>query len=500
MTLRKHNLYDRIVENARIYKDKIAFSFESHQWTYAEYLQLVNRLSHGLLAAGIKKGERIAILLDNHLEYMLLYGACAQTGIIALGINTRTSAEEMKLLLESVVPKMLIFQQKYEETALQLQDNLALEHLVSIDQVDKAKSFDSLLEPNTDSLSQAGPHLDEGYLIIPTAAVGGVPKGALLSQGNIMTCNAICMAEYGKANLEGFLGVLPLFHIAGIMGAWATFHVGGHTTLMAQFDAEKAVEQIDQHQLTYLGSFPPILERILDTAKTKQTALPSLKMVYGLEGPANMERLRQETSAEFWVGFGQAETTCFVTFAPASEQPGSAGRPSVFNTIQLVDDADQPVAPGEEGEIVVRGGNVCLEYWGMEDATQYAQRNGWHHTGDIGRLDEQGYLWYVKRKAEKELIKTGGENVYPGEVETVLLKHPQIAQCAVIGVPDPTWGESVKAICQLETGTSLTSEEVIQFVAEHIAGFKKPRLVEFVENLPEKEGEVDREKVKELYG
>ena len=166
----------------------------------------------------------------------------------------------------------------------------------------------------------------------------------------------------------------------------------------------------------------------------------------------------------------------------------------------VVDEVDELVSTGEEGEIVVRGENIFLEYWNMPEATAYAQRNGWHHTGDIGRFDDQGYLWYVKRKAEKELIKTGGENVYPGEVETILLKHPKIDDCCVIGVPDKTWGESVKAICVVKDGTKPSIESIRNYVGGQIAGFKKPRQVIFVNELPHENDEIDREAVKATWG
>ena len=286
----------------------------------------------------------------------------------------------------------------------------------------------------------------------------------------------------------------------GLTSAWATFISGGKNVLLKQFDEKLAVNLIESEYLTYFGSFPPVLERVLDTAKESGSALESLKLVYGLEGAENINRLQEETGAVFWTGFGQAETTAFVTASPASECPGASGRPTLINSVSVVNEAEEQLSTGEEGEIVVRGENVFLEYWNMPDATEYAHRNGWHHTGDIGRFDEEGYLWYVKRKAEKELIKSGGENVYPGEVETVLLKHPQIEECCVIGVPDKTWGEAVKAVCVLKNGSKLSAEEVRDYVGEQIAGFKKPRQVIFVQELPHENNQIDRDSVKAKWG
>ena len=507
MRIREHNLYDRILENARLHGIKPAFTFKDQCLSFKEFLLKVNQVSRALLEIGIKKGDRLAILMDNNLEYALIYGACARTGIIAVGLNIRVSVEENKKFLKNIDPVMLLFQKKYEEAAGELQNHFSMKHLVSKDPTTiEASIFKDFFEHKINSSlsvieEDESPALDDGYMIIPTAAFDGIPKGALLSQRNVLISNMLSISEYGKSNIEGYLALLPMFHVAGLTGIWATFHVGGHTVLMDKFDPNEVVNLVEKHQLTYFGSFPPILENVLNSAKLRENRLPSLKMVSGLEfRPAVIERLYEETRTEFWVGFGQTETSGFVSTCPFKERPGSAGRPSVYNSIALVDQADCPVAPGKEGEIVVRGENIFLKYWGDEDATRYTLRNGWHHCGDIGKMDEDGYLWYVKPKAEKELIKTGGENVYPAEVEMVLSKHLAIERCAVIGIPDKKWGIAVKAVCQLKAGESLSLEEVSGFVGSRIAGYKKPRYAEFVDNLPEKDGKVDRDKVKELYG
>ena len=242
------------------------------------------------------------------------------------------------------------------------------------------------------------------------------------------------------------------------------------------------------------------MERVLDSAKETGSVLKGLQVVYGLEGPQNIKRLQEETNAVFWTGFGQAETTSFVTASPAFERQGTSGQATLINSVAITNELDEQVQTGEEGEIVVRGENIFLKYWDMPEATAYAQRNSWHHTGDIGRLDDEGYLWYIKRKAEKELIKTGGENVYPGEVESVLLKHVEIDDCCVIGVLDMTWGEAVKAVCVLKEGSKLSEQEVRDYVGEQIAGLKKPRKVVFVEELPREKDGVNREAVKAKWG
>jgi len=201
------------------------------------------------------------------------------------------------------------------------------------------------------------------------------------------------------------------------------------------------------------------------------------------------------------VVYGQTEVSALTNISPYNERPGSAGRPLPLASVRLVDDYDREVETGAVGEIVVRGPMVFKGYWNLPEETGYTFREGWHHTGDQGRFDEDGFLWYAGRKAEKELIKPGGENVYPAEVEKVILQHPAVEKTVVFGVPDPKWKEGIKAVCLLKEGQQLESQELIDFVGARIARFKKPQYVEFVGELPLLEnGSPDRVKVKELYG
>jgi len=501
MTIREHSIYDCILSNAQNFAGETALVSGDLRLTFAEVPLHVNCLARGLRNTGFEKGDRIAVLLNNCAEYALLLAACSRIGLILVCLNTRTSADEMRKVLESTKPKALLFQTSFEQQAETLRDLLPARQLYSIDEASiLSTSFDQFIDEDPSPLTEPQPGVDEGWLIIPTAAVDGIPKGALLSQRNVIASAAVHLQHFGREAIKGHLVALPIFHVMGLTSAWATFISGGKNVLLKQFEEKQAVKLIDAEQLTYFGSFPPVLERVLDTAKEAGSGLESLRVVYGLEGPQNIQRLHEETSAVFWTGFGQAETTAFVTASPATERPGSSGQATLLNSVAVVDDLDQQLACGEEGEIVVRGENIFLEYWEMPEATAYAQRNSWHHTGDIGRFDEDGYLWYVKRKAEKELIKTGGENVYPGEVENVLLKHPEISECCVIGVPDKTWGEAVKAICVCSEGTKLSQDAVRDFVGEQIAGFKKPSQVIFVEELPQSNNEIDREAVKAKWG
>jgi long-chain acyl-CoA synthetase len=220
----------------------------------------------------------------------------------------------------------------------------------------------------------------------------------------------------------------------------------------------------------------------------------------GLDSPDTIERYQKVTGGSFFNMYGQTETSCLASMGRYNDRPGSAGRPIPLGLVELVDEVDQPVPAGQVGEITLKGPMVFKGYWRLDADNAHTFRNGRHHTGDLGRFDEDGFLWYAGRKPEKELIKPGGENVYPAEVEKVILGHPAVARTMVFGVPDPKWKEGIKAVCVLKSGRQLSSPELIEFVGSRIARYKKPQYVQFVESLPEKNGTIDREAVKVLYG
>jgi long-chain acyl-CoA synthetase len=249
--------------------------------------------------------------------------------------------------------------------------------------------------------------------------------------------------------------------------------------------------------------FPPILQMLAEKYEEKGRThdLSSLKNIGGIDSPENMLRFKElAPQAQFLTAYAQTEALP-VTGGPIEERPGSAGRPAPLARVALFDEYDNEVPVGTAGEICVRSPVVFKGYWGLEEDTAYTFRNGWHHTGDIGRFDEDGYLWYVKRKAEKELIKPGGENVYPVEVEKAILAHEAVAEASVIGVPDQQWGEAIKAVCVLKSGKALEAQELIDFVAGRIARYKKPKYVVFVDALPKlADGGIDRDQVKKTHG
>ncbi len=504
MALYDITLYDLIKRNARNYADRIAW-FEADDrrtWTFAQYKEQVDQLACGLRAAGLRKGDRFGILGKNCFEYFLLYGAAAALGAIALPINWRLSADEIGYNLNDCGPKALFVHQEYQDVVKGLQDRLtSVRAYYNLNRgAGGFTDFEALLSTNGD-IVPADVATDDGFVIIHTAAVGGRPRGALLSHGNLLSADLQLCYFFHLGPGDVHLNILPLFHAGGLFIAWASFLAGSLNVNLSRFDPARAVELIEEQRASIMFEFSPILAALLAECQKRGSDMSSLKAVAGLDTPATIEQYQDMTGGTFYCLYGQTETSCMVTFGRYSERPGSAGRTIPLAQVELVDEEGEPVPTGQKGEIITRGPMVFKGYWNLPAESADTFRQGWHHTGDLGRFDEEGFLWYEGRMAEKELIKPGGENVYPAEVEQVICRHPSIEAAVVFGVPDPKWKEGIKAVCQVKEGHEIDRRAVIEFVGERIAGYKKPQYVEFVKDLPMlPDGSPDRAKVKSLYG
>lgn len=501
MGLYDYTIYSVIKRNARIYRSRVAWISGFQKVTYQQYLERVDRLSCGLLKEGIEKGDRIGVLGQNSLEFFYLYGATAKIGAIMLPINWRLKPEEVEYIISDGSPKIIFFGSEFQDMLMPLMLKFDfVERYYSIGQGGgNFAAFDDLMENDL-----GYPELDvtsgDPYIIIHTAAVGGRPRGAILSQRNLVASNLRAMSSLGLSTKDSNLTMLPLFHIAEIGNSLSIMQAGGLNIILPKFDVGIALKHIQEDKVTIFTEFSPMLKNLLDKAQEEKCDLSSLRIVMGLDNPNTIKRFEEMTGAIFWTGYGQSETTGIVSLAPFSDQPGSAGLPGFMAEIEIMDDYGNIVESGKPGEIVIRGPMVFNGYWNLEKENEYTFRDAWHHTGDIGHFESDGYLWYECRKAEKELIKTGGENVYPSEVEKVILEHPMIEEVSVIGIPDKQWREAIKAVCVLKKQGSLSETDLIEFVSARIARYKKPKYVVFASSLPKMEdGLVDRKKVKADY-
>lgn len=558
------SVYDIIKRDALLFPNVTAIVDGEKSITFQGFFNHVNLLASGLLAFGLKPRQRVAVLSMNRLEYLGMYGAVAATGAILVPLNWRLSTDELAYILKDSDARILFCDSTQKEAAYALKIESGFNGaLICFDETESLNnqqnkenttfSYNELIRTGVASIDQFTPFTVDPhdiFSLIYTAAVAGKPRGAALSHSNIVSSNIQTCLTMNIGQSDVYLNMLPLCHITGMNLSLATMHMGGKNVIMEKFNAQQALFMIGKHKVTLMASFPPILTTLMEQIDKEQVTsadktgsdrsdssgsasydLSSLKNTVGIDSPDTILKFREKTSSKFWILYGQSETSGFVTLSDTAENPGSAGRQGCISNMAIVDENDLVLPSGKSGEIAVRGPLVFQGFWkgaGYENSSSdsFAKsgnstsdavcddhgeqinpfdtqtiRNGWHHTGDTGHIDDRGYLWFEGRKPEKELIKPGGENVYPAEVEAVILEHPDIENTCVIGVPDPKFGEGVKAVCVKKNNSGLTPEELIEFVGSRIARYKKPGYVDFVDSLPKKtDGSVDRIKVRELYG
>jgi acyl-CoA synthetase (AMP-forming)/AMP-acid ligase II len=477
MSLHHVTLGDVFRRNAKLFPDRTGIVCGLERISHHDYLKRAERLAAGLAAQGVKAGDRVAVAARNCPEFAELYGATALIGAIMLPVNWRLNAEEMAYVLADGDPTLVIVGPEDQPTIAGMQEKLPA----------SAKYFGIG--------SVAAPFR-------PSAAVDGRPRGALISQTGLIAASMQLASAWQLDERDVALVAVPLFHVTGLGQMLAAQLSGGSSVIMAKFDPAECARAIGAEKATTFAEFAPMLMNLLDNAAETGTSLSSLRAVVGLDTAETIGRFEKMCpNARFWAAYGQSETSGPVTLSRWRERPGAAGRPTPLNVIAVADELDQPVATGQVGEIVMRGPMVFCGYWRREEDNKVTFRNGWHHTGDMGRFDADGYLFYAGRSPAKELIKPGGENVYPAEVEKVIREHAAIAEVSVIGVPDPQWGEAVKAVCVCRPGESVLASDLAEFVASKVARYKKPKHVVFVDALPKTAaGAIDRAAVKQAHG
>jgi len=501
MTVRSFTVSNILKRNARLYQNRVAIEHGDSIITFGQVYEKVQMLSSGLKAKGIGKGDVIAVLSKNSEQFFLLYGAAAYLGAIIVPINWRLSIDEIQYILSDCNPKMIFVESEIEEKIDQLiHSGLSSLTLIFLDKMKKGDiSFSSLMQERYSSVEEGQVQGSDPYIICYTAAIQGRPRGAVLSHDNIVSCNIQTALRMEFTNEDAYLNILPVYHMIGLAVAMSVMHVGGKNTIMSKFDPSSVLNVIGQKKISILGSFPPILSKLLSELEREKQDISSLKHVYGIENPSVIRDFEKASNSQFWYLYGQTESM-LSCLCPSSEKVGSAGRPGVLVDLIITNEDDQQIPPGEIGEILIRSPLVFTGYWNQPELSKYTFRNGWHHTGDIGYLDDDGYLWFKGRKAEKDLIKSGGENVYPVEVEKVLLEHPDVKEAVVFGVPDEQYGEGIKAICVLSESSGLSEKELADFVSDRIAKYKRPKYFMFVSSLPRaKDGSIDRNMAKADY-
>ncbi|MDA3789818.1 MAG: AMP-binding protein [Desulfobacula sp.] len=496
-----HNLtFFDIYEKNALYNGKAcALHWEAMDTSYADLFDQTARFANGLKNLNLKAGSRIAVLCRNHPVFFHLFGAASALNLVLVLINRRLSQDEISYIIEDTTPSLIFSDKEMGDQAKSLTTSFScLKQSYVVDGEDT--NFSNLYNSSPLKTAEPGSPCDP-FVIIHTAAMMGKPRGAVLGQKNIILSNQQIIHAFGLDKTKTYLNILPLFHIMGINLGLGILQAGGKNVLQEKFDPPKTLELIQEQKINLFGSFPPILSNLIDAMEDGSYDLSSLEIAAGLEMPDTAKKWEAATRSKFWTMYGQTETSGLITFTEYFAKPGSAGVISPLANIKIADDGDTFLPINETGEILVKGPLVFKGYWYADALNAHTLRGGWHHTGDLGMIDSDGFLFFKGRKAERELIKPGGENVFPAEVEKVILQHDAIKDVCVFGVPDPKFGEGIKAVCSLNPGANLTKDDLIKFCGSLIAGYKKPRYVEFINELPRAEnGTIDREKIKAEYG
>ena len=467
--------------------------------TYAEAAAGANRVASRLAALGCRKGSRVAVLAKNAPWYPVLYFGAAKAGVVLVPLNWRLSASEWVGILNDASPSVLIVGADYAEVADDIRADLtSVEHLVVEGDGDRGDR--EWLERWLSDGPTTPPHVDvdgsDPLYQMYTSGTTGAPKGAVLSHGAV--CWNVMQVGLAHPVFTGDRGlvVLPMFHAAVIPAVFSVVCRGGSLFVLDAFDPEQVVRALEKDRITVATLVPAMLQACLvAVGDVAQRRYERLRSIYYGASPIAEDTLRQAIDA-FGCGFvqsyGMTEAAQALTFLSAADhrlaldaRPElllSGGRAAAGTRLRVVDANDAPRPTGEPGEILARGPQLMSGYWQRPDETARTLADGWLHTGDVGRVDDDGYLFVEDRL--KDMIVSGGENVYPRIVEDVLFAHLAIAEAAVIGVPDPRWGESVKAVVALRPGVVCTEEEILAFCRPRLGGFERPRSVDFVEALP----------------
>jgi long-chain acyl-CoA synthetase len=496
------SLPDLLQQTVRMYPDRTAVSFYGKEMGYVELNVLVERFAAALYESGIRKGDRVAIMLPNCPQYVIAFYGITRLGAIVVQMNTMSVEREIQFFLsDSGATAMVAFAPAYEH----IRNSGCMERLKKLILVE--------FDPVHDSYDPPAVHFDE-FLTSPalkalptfeidpcedvavlqyTGGTTGRPKGVMLTHANL-TANAFqCMDRMNVApshdTAERILTVLPLFHVYGMciclnMGIL----IGATLILLPRFQLEEALQTIRDTKPTLFPGVPTMYVAIHSYPKAEEYGISSIRTCVVGSAPMPvpiMKQFEKRTGCIMLEGYGLSEASPVTHVNPIDKRKtGSIGTVVAGTEAKVVDlqDGTKEVLPGEAGELIIRGPQVMKGYWNLPEESKHALRDGWLYTGDIATYDEEGYFYIVDRK--KDLIIAGGYNIYPREVEEVLFSHPAIREAAVVGVPDDYRGETVKAYIALKDGANLTAQEVIEFCRKNLASYKVPRLVEFRPELP----------------
>lgn len=494
-----YTLGDLPKNGALFVPDSIAVVYEGTRMTYREFNNRVNRCANALEGLGYKKGDRLCVMADNCSKYLEVYFGAAKIGMSVTPINLRLGEQELAYIINHCEATLFIVGDEHEEKAVKLKGELKrIKKWVTLDNpVEGFLNYEELLAKSSDA--EPDPDVynvqeDDLAVLMYTGGTTGLPKGVMLNHRSCMLSGITAAVAMEFTRKDSTCYVLPIFHVSW----WpilAIFFTYGKVCINRKPNLDKIFELIQNEKCTHMNLVPTIYGWMVDYANIEKYDLSSLRVCSYAGSPFPTEILKKcikKFGNKFCQGYGATETAgaAISMLAPEDHYLDgtkakylvSAGKPSPCSRVKVVDSEDKPVAPGERGEICAKGKHIMMGYWKNPEANAAALIDGWYHTGDIGYSDEDGFIYMTDRKAD--MIISGGENVYPAEVENVIYQHPSVFECSVVSAPDEKWGEIVQAVVVLKPGAKTTEQEIIEHCKKVLAGYKCPKAVAFWESIP----------------
>lgn len=485
------NIGGYLAQNARKYSNKLAIECEGRTYTYEKFNEEVNRLAHGLRDLGINKGEKLALMMKNSDHFVLSFFAAAKIGAVVVPINFRLTSSEVHYILNQSHTKAVICDAEFEQTIIDAKKETEVQHVITvgIPTESSCKSFNDLRSENA-----ANPEVEvldsDDLEILYTSGTTGRPKGALFDHGRIFKVGLTMMISMGIGQKERFLHIAPLFHSAQLNLFLISGVVLGATHIIHRdFHPVKTLQAIQEHKITHFFGVPAMYNFLLQVPNAGDYNLSSIiRCGYGA-APMAPELVRKSmklfNTDQFYNLCGLTEAgPGGILLDPEGHKNhlGKGGKAAFLTEARVVNEEGLDIRPGAVGEFILRGESIMKEYYEKPEETKATLKNGWLYTGDLATIDEEGYITLVDRK--KDMIISGGENVYSIEVEEILYEHPQILEAAIIGLPDEVWGEAVCAVVIPKPGETLDEEELRSFCRQKLAGYKVPRKIFIEEQLP----------------
>ncbi len=465
--------------------------------TYRQMNARADRLANWLKSAGVAKGDRVAILARDGVAHLDCFFACGKLGAIHTAFNWRLHWREHVAIIANTGPKVLIYSDDFKDMVAEIEaqtrdEPYAIREYVHLEGqgLPGGRLYADLLESTEASpVTCESLEAEDIACLLFTGGTTGMPKGAMISH-RMICWNVLNTVIHDLNHDDTYLNVYPLFHAGGLFAYLSSQIVFGNTTLLTrQFDPAQVLDLIDREQVTVFAAVPTMYQMLTQAPNWETARLDSLRFCTSGGAPLPVplvEQYNREKGIRFKQGFGMTEFGPGLFALPpedAIRKAGSIGRPNFFVDVRVVDEANQPLGPDQEGELVLKGPSRCSGYWNDPEASAAVlDEGGWFHTGDIVRYDDEWYFYVVDRK--KDMFISGGENVYPVEIENVLYRHPAVHMCAVIGMPHEKWGEVGLACVVLKPGATASEAELLDFMKEHLASYKVPKRVEFLEALP----------------